>query len=519
MKKKTVLIIIITLIILLLIAGGVFAYLFLATDLFKSDKQLFLKYVVNMSNDKNEMTLLEKYENKKKTTGYENSGSFSVNTDIVSESTDTTLQELKNVINAANNTNVAFSGKVDNANKKVEQNIQINYSDTVNFPLIYKQDGDIYGVKTDLITPNYIAVENNNLKELFQKLGATDVTNVPNKFEVQQLQSISLTDEERSHLLNTYLVPMVDGLSDEKFTKAENADGSVEYILTLTYQDLKNIVIQMLNTLSTDTMMINKINTILQEVYQDENMVLTSEIVQKAVTNFESQTVTDGSITISVTQKDRTTTGMSINAGDVVLKITNVQNDSSVKYNISLDIKDISEISLQISYSGLNTNNVTENVSVNANISNAINMVYSYDNAVTFGNAVNIEAMPMASTAVLNNYPAEQLQPFMTQLGNAIAQVNTNQMTQIGYPVEFVNPMVMWFATPTIYQNLLLFDRAQEAQEQADKEMDEILTNSETQMNDILSNYTIDPSDYTPNNTNTDNSFNSTFQQAENFIN
>lgn len=452
MKKKTLLIIIISILIILLIAGGTFAYLFLATDLFKTDKQLFLKYAIGISNDKNEANILENYENKKKTTAYENSGSFTVNTEIVSESSDATVQKLKNVVNIANNTNIAFSGKVDQPNKKMEENIQINYSDTVNFPFTFKQDGDVYGVKSDVITPNYIAVDNNNLKDLFQKFGVTDVTNVPDKIEAQQLQTIVLTDEEKNHLLNTYLVPMINGISEEKFTKSENSDGSVDYMLTLTYQDIKNIVSQMLETLSTDTMMINKINTILQEIYKDEGILLTTEKVKKAVTNLNNQTVTDGNVTISVTQKDGVTTGMNVSSTDIIIKFSKVQDASSVKYNISLEGNDTNEISFQILYTGLNTNSITENISVTANISNSINIVYSYNNKVTFGNTVNIEAMDMTNTAVLNNYPAEQLQPFLFQLGSAIVQVNTNQMKQIGYPVEFGNPIAMWFTMPTVYQ-------------------------------------------------------------------
>lgn len=490
MKKKTLLIIIITLIILLLIAGGVFAYLFFATDLFKTDKQLFLKYAVSMGNNKNETNILENYEKKKRTTAYENNGNFIVNTEVIGNSSDLGMQMLQSVITPSNNTNITFSGKVDNANRKVEQNIQINYSETVNFPFTFKQDGDIYGVKSDLITQNYIAVENNNLKELFQKLGTTDVTSIPDKIEVQELQSMGLTGEEKNHLLNTYVTPMVNGLSDEKFSKTENADGSVEYILTLTYQDLKNIGVQILNTLSTDTMMINKINTALQDMYQNENMLLTTENIKETATNLNEKTVEDGNATISVTQKEGMTTGIRVDTADIIIKLTRVQDTSSAKYNISLKGKDTREISLQVSYSGLNTNIVTENISVTANIPDMMNVSYSFNNTVTFGNAVNIETMDMTKTAVLNNYPAEQLQPFMTQLGNVITQVNTNQMKQIGYPTDMVNPMAMWVVAPGLLQQQGLINRAQEAQkqqEEAEREMNEIMTNSEAQINEILS--------------------------------
>ena len=45
MKNKKILIVVIIMIAILAIGGGVFAYLYIATDTFKSDKELFSKYI------------------------------------------------------------------------------------------------------------------------------------------------------------------------------------------------------------------------------------------------------------------------------------------------------------------------------------------------------------------------------------------------------------------------------------------------------------------------------------------
>ena len=45
MKSKKILIIVIIIIAMLSICGVVFSYLFIATDTFKSDKELFAKYM------------------------------------------------------------------------------------------------------------------------------------------------------------------------------------------------------------------------------------------------------------------------------------------------------------------------------------------------------------------------------------------------------------------------------------------------------------------------------------------
>mgnify|MGYP005819785331 CR=1 FL=1 len=529
MKKKTLLIVIIFIIILLLIAGGVFAYLFLATDMFKTNKELFAKYTALMINDKSDseaITSLENYFNKKKSVAYTNEGDFSAYIGNLEDNTDESMQTIINAINIANNTNITFNGKIDNANKKVEENIQINYTDTVNLPFTYKQDGDIYGIKMDSITPNYVAIENNNLKELFQKLAATDVSQIPDRLEAQEIESIKFTDEEKAHLLNTYLQPIFNGISEEKFSKIENTDGSTNYNLTLTKQEIKNILVQALQILSTDTMMLNKINNIILEVYQDETMNISSEDIQELIDNLNETSADDSNITISVTKKDGSTNKISISSEDTVLEFTKNQTKSNVSYNFDITGTDTNNISAQIAYSGLDTNTITESylftVDITGENAENISLEYSFNNTVTFDNSITIDAIPQESTAVLNNYPAEQVQPFITQLGMAISQINSNQMTQIGYQAEFINPMVMWFTAPSILQQLELFDRAQEAQnqmEEADKEFDEFTANTQVFIDEVLANSVDEPEIYSPNNQNVSSNMNSMFSQAENFIN
>ena len=270
MKKKGILIAIIVLIVLLVLAGGAFAYIYFATDLLKTDKELFQKYAVQMGDSESGFipSILEEYGNKKSTTAYENNGSISANTTITADTSENeTLQEVIKMFDIANNANITFSGKVDNANKKAEQNITLNYTDTVNFPFMYKQDGDTYGLRADIIAPRYVAFENNNLQEFAQKMGVTDVSSIPNKIEFPEIQSLKFTDEEKTHILEQYVMPVFEGLADEKFTRAENTDGSTTYTLSITNIELRNIEVQMLETLKNDTMMLNKINTILQEIY------------------------------------------------------------------------------------------------------------------------------------------------------------------------------------------------------------------------------------------------------------
>ena len=178
-KKRTGLIVAIVLILIILIAGGVFAYIYFATDLLKPEKELFAKYFMQMGNEEygfSSASLID-YENKKATMPYQNNGKISVTTQVpTNNTTDPDVQEILRLLALANNTNITFSGMIDNTNSKIEENFQVNYSDSVNLPITFRQDGDIYGLESEPILPSYmLAVENNNLPGLFQNLAITDV--------------------------------------------------------------------------------------------------------------------------------------------------------------------------------------------------------------------------------------------------------------------------------------------------------------------------------------------------------
>lgn len=475
MKKKGILIAIIVLIVLLVLAGGAFAYIYFATDLLKTDKELFQKYAVQMGDSENGFipSILEEYGNKKSTTAYENNGSISANTTITADTSENeTLQEVIKMFDIANNANITFSGKVDNANKKAEQNITLNYTDTVNFPFMYKQDGDTYGLRADIIAPRYVAFENNNLQEFAQKMGVTDVSSIPNKIEFPEIQSLKFTDEEKTHILEQYVMPVFEGLADEKFTRAENTDGSTTYTLSITNIELRNIEVQMLETLKNDTMMLNKINTILQEIYSvsalsetvngedaTNAIEITAEDIDNTIANLNEENLKEVMVAISVTQNDGVTNRISATQEGTTITLGKEQAEGSVTYELTVlvpndDEESVAEgapesatITFTMAYSGLNTNNTTETISMNLTAPGLYSQNYSYTNALTFGNTVTFDAFP-EDTAYLNNSSAEEIVSFLSQVGQIIAQNNENQMNQIGFPTDMINPIIAWFVGP-----------------------------------------------------------------------
>lgn len=503
MKKKT-LIIVISIVVVLLIVAGVLTYLMLGTDIFKSEKELFAKYSSQVINeDEFFPKAIVDYETKKEMVAYESNGTLSADTEIKGDATsDTTLQEIQSVIGYGNNTNITFNGKVDKANRKLEESFVVNYTDTVNFPFTVKQDGDRYGLLVNGISAtNYVAVDNNNIPGLMQALGISDVEGVPNKIEMPNIESLNFSEEEKTHIQEAYFTPMFEGITEDKFTKIKNEDGSVSYELNITAEEFKNILSQMLQTLSTDTAMINKINSFYTEMQEELSVVesqtlssyassyydstddstsegITPDNILKTKSDLDNETWV-GNIRINVTENHKETnkfvveligvdvsrdteTSTSIASdtteeqNSMLFEITKVQSNpanSSYGYTITGTYNGITYATANINYAELNTNNPKENITFTVGNPNYLTTTFSYSKNITFGNAVTIDGFDNTTTVVINNYQSNQLLPFLIQYASSVIQLNTNQMTQIGYPTELVNPLLLWIAAPSTSLN------------------------------------------------------------------
>ena len=447
MKKKGLLIAIIIILVLLVLAGGTFAYLYFGTDLLKTDKQLFAKYLMQLGDEEKGLfpKALDDFLVKKETTTYQNNGELSSNYSL----TDTNDTSMNEVINIMNNSKIQFQGSVDNANSKREENITLSYPDSVSLPFKYKNEGDIYAIQADILSPSYIGIENNNLKELAQKFGTTDVSQIPDKIELNSIESLNFTDEELKHINESYIMPIYNNLADEKFTTTENADGTKTHILTLTYTEALNIYIQTLETLKNDTMMLNKIISIIAEISGENN--LTVEELSQAIQDFidDLPKTNEKSIIININQKDGITNNISVVVANFTFTFTKSFHNENLSYNFNILGDENQSVGIQMSYTNLNTDNVQEYVSFSVNNLDGVNFSYTYNNSVTFG-AVDIQPFNN-NVAILNNYTAEEIQALLLQCGTIISQTNTRQMAQIGFPETFVNPIVMSYAMPFSY--------------------------------------------------------------------
>ncbi|MGN1297792.1 MAG: DUF6583 family protein [Clostridia bacterium] len=344
-KSSKILMILIIIVLLIILIGGI-VIVCLATDLFKSDKELFFKYITQIGDSENGFidNNLKQYWEKQKTIPYINEGGFSTN--ITSEQGQ---QQFDNV----NNFNINFSGQVDAANSKSAQDISLNYSDSVNFPISYKQVGNIIGLQTKYVGNKFIAIQTDKLSNL---AGSTDVdledyTDIAEK--LQAMSKIELTDDEKSNMQNTYMEVLNTNLNDNKFSKVEDSNMK-GYKVSLTGEELKNVMVQLLQTLENDQTTLDKINEYLKTYKNSSKLTVNS--IENTIKNINNNSnINNENFEITVYCQSGKTSKILIEMQDMKVTIQKESTKDTVNYAITIEEKgnENARIYFKAEYSGL----------------------------------------------------------------------------------------------------------------------------------------------------------------------
>lgn len=459
-QKKSKIIIILIIIVILVIILASLGIAYFATDLFKSNKTLFAKYAGQIA-DENQGFIenaLQQYNEKKQSNTYSDKGTFSVNASANSSTTN-----LDNV----NKFNVTYTGQVDTTNSKNEQNVSINYSDSVKFPVNYKKIENKIGLQTDYVGSKYIGVESDKMEKL-----SLD-TNTINSSEAEQTSSnVDIneikdgTTELKNILQNPFsqddivniknnIISIMDGISDSKFSNINDSNGK-GYKLVLSGDDLKNVVIQLLQKLSQDTETLDKINEYLQN--QGNSNKLTATQIEKEITNITNNSDFDNeTLELTVYKKNGKTNKFIIKIEDLEIDVEKNNSNNNIEYNVVVNANYNNEkmkIGLKVVYQGLETmQQVNENYELS--IENSQNTyTYQLTNMVDFTQTKEIEDFTSDNSLILTDYDKDVVSNFLVQVGQRIQKVNSTQMAQLGIE-ESDNPIVHLIPSFGTYSDII----------------------------------------------------------------
>ena len=462
-KKNSKIVNVLIILVSIVIIAASIGIIYFTTDLFKSNKILFAKYVGQISMD----NTLKQYQEKKNETPYSDEGTFSVNASANSNSVN-----LENV----NKFTVTYKGQVDTANSKAEQNININYSDSVKFPVNYRQVENKIALQTDYVGSKYIGGENDKLDKLSTvKIDAntagvsTEANNQENTSTNINVDSNSInTIEKVSSLFNetpseedlslvvNKIINVLNGIDNSKYSKISDSTG-IGYKLSLSGDDLKNATIQLLQALSQDQSALDKINEYL--IIQESSNKITSTNIEKEITNITNNENFDNQkFEATVYKKNGKTNGIDISINDNELKIEKVANNTNnLEYDITFTStynNETMKISLKAKYNGItDMQKVQENYELC--IENSENTyTYKLENNVDLTQSQNIEDLTADNSLMLTDYDANIVSNFLTQVVQRIQDVNKMQMEQLGIQ-ESDNPIFHLIPSFGAYANAI----------------------------------------------------------------
>lgn len=292
MKNKKLLIIPIILIILLVLGAGASAIIYFQTDLFKSPKQLFFKYLgksVDFDKEFDYDKFLAEYKEKIEKS-YTSNGEITVslnydesendlsNHNNLSNSTalnstkyNTTSSEvskqaeeiLTSIKDSLNNAKIQYSEESIPTKQKYHMSIKPIYKDTEITNLELLSSGDNYGIKCTDLYDKYIYIENNNLKAFASKLGlnSTMLNLIPDKIhKTDPYELLYVAPETRKQISEKYTKLLDKKLTKDMFAKQKNVSTSVNgenidansYTLTLNGEQAYDILVSFLQELKED---------------------------------------------------------------------------------------------------------------------------------------------------------------------------------------------------------------------------------------------------------------------------
>lgn len=484
-KKRIALAIAIpSIIVIIIIITGILLYL--NTDMFKSNKTLFFKYFgKNSENIKEieeifESTEYEKnLQNNKYTDDINIKVNYTNNLQTTSEDNSNTINNVKLLIkgeedknnkysykdfklekdkNIATNTENQSSSENSNESNNKEQNIM---------EVEYIKNDNNYGIRFSDLFKQYLLVENNNLKDLFRKIGYSEqeLENVPDSIEINDitLSDIKFTEDEIKQLSERYSEIINKKVSKEKFEKNSKQVITINeknittnaYILKLTNEELNNLYVDLLESLKQDEIILNKIESIqnkinsininsseskdLKESFAEEIDLQIEKINKTNIGNQETKIIvyenSGKTIRTAIQGKDYEINFDYINTQDEKNIELIVKKDEIETYNIKLK-KDKDGIKLDI-YSNDETNPIKISLEQNKNesdkkCSNNINLKYENANSkleVSAEQEINIvdnfeneNTLNDQNSILLNGLEKEQLQAVLNQVSEEVQQ-------------------------------------------------------------------------------------------------
>ena len=447
MKSKKILIITLIIILVLAVAGTVFAYLFIATDTFKGDKELFAKYISQNSETLEKFTDLQ---TKKVYEGLKDEEKYESDTEIKA-----TYSEGGEVSNPINNLSAKINIQKDNTEDYFYADGQISYGNEKYLEAEAIKDQEAYGVRFTDIVKQFVTVKNDSkLGEVAKDLGTDSVTlekimdvidgkenateEIVSKEDVQKIK-----DKYMNIITNAVSNGTFSSNKDAKITYNNNTVSAKAYTVSLTSEQVEGMIVEILNNLKEE----DKIG----EKYQDKindiisNITDEKEIPAVKITVYEQNKKTIRTA-IEITSLAKITVENTDENNELKTKIqiSGISTETTEEYNIEITKKtDENQENVEAVLSVTNGDDTYQagisNTLKNTDSEIQIKTIFEYkkdiltaalnlNNNIILGDSFEKKQTLANNNYVLNDATAESRQKVITQLKQVVPEKMTTRM-------------------------------------------------------------------------------------------
>lgn len=460
-KRRTILVLII--LVVILIIAGIFTLLYLRTDLLKSNKTLFVKYIGQTTSH------LQGYINKVSESDYKTrleQSKYTTDTNIEINYSDGELTEEEASQNPINNLQINITGNVDKISNYRYNDIKLNQNDEEVAELEYIKNESTYGIRFADLFRQYLLVDDNNLADLLEKLGynSEESGNISNSLELENSISnvLQITEEEIGTLEEKYFAQMFENIDGSNYQKQSNQVIEIDgnnyttnaYTLTLTKEQMYDFYLEILNEMKEDEIILSKIenldavlNTYYVALGQDKDYTLVdryTSFIDEKIQEISGNRIGQDAKTITVYETDGITVRVEAGLGDYQITFDMLPEVYARFYlkgpSIEEDISLIIQNTIVTFTAQTNNNNETKNLQIVRNRTvNGDNCNDKYDITYTVGtnelktnitNDINIvsEFDEQVSLNQENSIVLSDLE--QEQLNNLLETVRTNLDTR-----------------------------------------------------------------------------------------
>lgn len=478
-RKKRNLIIVLSIITgLILIIGGILIYLNIATDIFKSPDEVFYKYLYQNGSiaDVFDTELLDRYYQRIENNAYNGTGEITIKTGM----NDDSESDTKEFDNLMNNLKLSYTTKSNLPEKKQETEATIAYNDQEQFKFSVVQDNNNYGIKSDEVVYKYLKIKNENLRDIYTKLGVQNSESIPNQFnKIDYNIYKNMNAEDKAKILSTYQNVLNKGILSNHYTKQADVNLNFNgqsvvanaYSLTLTEEEISSLKISLLETLMKDELTLKylvqflqldssytvQIKQLIQEKIDDlkreqieknenvritvyeSNMQLLTTIVEMPEANYtinNNVSETNQKVTIVKQSND----GNNINTTITLERNTSDNSNSFKMEQISTTgetTTDRNAITINLN-GNVDTGNLELNVKLENLIGNKLNEI-NYTDKKEFSSSVNIEGLNDDDSVSLNDMTLEEINSLYKSIVERIQYLYNEKLQNIGFDSNTIN--------------------------------------------------------------------------------